>query len=330
MRPRFFLAFFLAGVLFATMATTPPLGQAGFSSIIYDRVQAACTFLENQYNSTLGLIESYSQSHIYYIASDNLLAASALLDCSSQQAQSIGQNITRAISLCCGNGDDLMHESLLGTNIPLPIHNATRPTVANSTTGNLFHGTTATAAGGNYTVLWEYHNGTGILPDCKYGDVTVYTALQLNRDQNTTGAQHEMNCLNKMYDGRGIVDEAYNSTGSSEYHVYQTYKLALYLDALYNISHTYNYTGIDTLLLTQGPGQGLYTGYLSTGNYDNMTLENTETTSIALLTLTSLNQAPSSANPWPFIIVIGLVVAAGVAVILVLWMRIRTKFLLPN
>jgi hypothetical protein len=330
MRLRVFPACLLLGVLFASMATSPALGQGGFSDVIYEQVQAACTFLENLYNSTLGLVESYSQSHVYYIASDNLLAASALQDCSSEQAKSISQNITRTISLCCDNGDDLMHESLLGTNIPLPIHDATILTIANSTTGKLFHNTTATAVGGNYTVLWEYHNGTDTFPDCAYGDVTVYTALQLNRDQNVTGTQYEMDCLNRMYDGRGIVDEAYNSTMSTEYHVYQTYKLALYLYALYNISHTYKYTAIDSLLLTQGPGLGFYTGYLATGRYDNMTYENTETTSIAMLTLTSLNPPPPPPPYWLFYIIIGLVVAAGVAVILVLWIRIRARFLLST
>jgi hypothetical protein len=138
-----------------------------------------------------------------------------------------------------------------------------------------------------------------------------------------------MDCLNKMYDGRGIVDEAYNSTGSSEYHVYQTYKLALYLYAVYNISHIYNFTAIDTLLLTQGPDLGFYTGYLTSGRYDNMTIENSETTSIAMITLTSLNPPGPSQNLL-FYIIIGLVVAAVVAVILVLWIRIRAKFLLAN
>jgi hypothetical protein len=326
----FFPACLLLGVLFASIATSPALGQGGFSDMIYEQVQGACTFLENLYNSTLGLVESYPQSHVYYIASDNLLAASALQDCSSEQAKLIGQNITRTISLCCGTGDDLMHESLLGITIPLPIHNATILPIANSTTDKLFHNTTATAAGGDYTVLWEYHNGTGTFRDCAYGDVTVYTALQLNREHNTTGTQHEMDCLNKMYDGRGIVDEAYNSTSSSEYGVYQTYKLALYLYALYNINHTINYTALDTLIATQGPGLGFYTGYLATGGHDNMTFENTETTSIAMITLTSLNPPGPPTNYSLFYIIIGLVVATGVAVILVLWIRIRAKFLMSS
>jgi hypothetical protein len=329
MRLCLFPAGLLLGVLFASIATGPALGQPEFSNMIYEQVQAACTFLEDLYNSTIGLVESYPQSHVYYIASDNLLAARALQDCSSEHAQSIGQNITRTINLCCGNGDNLMHESLLATNIPLPIHNATISNIANSTNAKLFHAITATAAGGNYTVLWEKHNGTGILPDCKYGDVTVYMALQFNQDQNATRTQHEMDCLNKMYDGRGIADEAYNSTVSSEHGIYQTYKLALYLYALYNISHTYNYTMIDTLLQTQSPGLGFYTGYLATGRYDNMTFENTETSSISMITLTSLNPPPTP-PPWLFYVIIGLVVAAGIAVILVLWIRVRAKFLLST
>jgi hypothetical protein len=84
------------------------------------------------------------------------------------------------------------------------------------------------------------------------------------------------------------------------------------------------------LLFTQGPGLGFYTGYLAAGRYDNTTLENAETTSIAMITLTSLNSPGPSASPWLFYILIGLFVAAVVAVILVLWMRIRAKFLLSN
>ena len=313
------------------MAQSPALGQERFSLQTYERVQNACIFLENLYNSTLGLVESYPHSHVYYVASDNLLADSALQDCSSEQAKLIGQNITRTMSLCCGNGDDLMHESLLGRNVPLPIHNATILTVANSTTGKLFHGTTAMAAGGNYTVLWEYHKGTGILPDCEYGDAVVYTALQLSRDHNTTGTQHEMGCLNKMYDGIGIVDEAYNSTTSSQYGVYQTYKLALYLYAQNNISHAFNSSDVEILLQPPpGPGNGFYTGYLAPGTFDRTTLENAETTSIAMITLTSLIQSGPPPDYWLFYIIIGLVVAAGVAVILVLWIRIRAKFILST
>src|SRR5205823_5333840 len=96
-----------------------------------------------------------------------------------------------------------MHESLLGQQIPLPIHNATVYRIANSTAGTLFRNISTTTAGGNYVVLWEAHNSTGILPDCTYGDVAVYIALEMKPRNNLKGVQHEMDCLNIMYDGYG-------------------------------------------------------------------------------------------------------------------------------
>ena len=48
---------------------------------------------------------------------------------------SLRQNITQSISTCCGTGEDYMHESFLGQQIPLPIHNATVYQIANSSAG---------------------------------------------------------------------------------------------------------------------------------------------------------------------------------------------------
>ena len=67
-----------------------------------------------------------------------------------------------------------------------------------------------------------------ILPDCPYGDLAVYAALELKLRNNLTGVQHEMDCLNAMFDGCGIADEAYKEGLASEHGIYQTYKLALY------------------------------------------------------------------------------------------------------
>ena len=100
--------------------------------------------------------------------------------------------------------------------------------LANSTAGKLFRSVPLATAGGNYTILWEVHNATGVFPDCVYADVAVYTALELKLEGNTTGARHEMDCLNTMFDGRGLVDEAYKDGSGSEHGIYQTYKLALY------------------------------------------------------------------------------------------------------
>ncbi len=159
-------------------------------------------------------------SNVYYIGSDNLLAKRAIAYCN----KAIGQNITQSISTCCGTGNNYMHESLPGQQIPLPIHNATVYQMANSSAGTLFRSISTTAAGGDYVVLWEVHNSTGILPDCTYGDITAYTALEMRLEKNTTGVQREMDCLNVMFDGYGIADEAYKDGSASEHGIYQTYK----------------------------------------------------------------------------------------------------------
>jgi hypothetical protein len=211
-----------------------------------------------------------------------------------------------------------MHEALLGKRIPLPIHVASISTVANSTRGNFFNNVTPSAAGGNYTVLWEKHNAPGIFPDCTYADVTVYTALELKLEGNTTGVQHEMDCLAIMFDGRGMVDEPYKDGSGSEHGIYQTYKLALYLYALVKISGTYNHGVEENLFRSQGPDGGFHTGYDPIGTYAG-TQENAETTSIVMIAFSTLSTTCifpfCSIPPWIIYLYAGLA-AAGIAVVI--------------
>jgi hypothetical protein len=180
-----------------------------------------------------------------------------------------------------------MHEALLRARIHLPINNSRIYTVANSTANKLFRNITPATAGGNYTVLWEVHNSTVVFPDCTYADVTVYTALELKLEGNTTGMQHEMNCLTLMFDGRGLIDESYKDGSGSEHSIYQTYKLALYLYTL-QATGTYYYGEEDNLLRSQGLDGGFHTGYDQIGTYAG-TRENAETTSIAIIAISSLS-----------------------------------------
>jgi hypothetical protein len=210
-----------------------------------------------------------------------------------------------------------MHEALLGTRIQIPIHKSAVYIVANSTANNLYRGVPAGALG-NYTVLWEVHNATGTLPDCTYADVTVYTGLQLKLEGNTTGVQHEMDCLALMFDGRGMADEAYKDGSGSEHGIYQTYKLALYLYAR-QASGTYYYREENNLFRSQGPDGGFHTGYDEIGTYAG-TQENAETTSIAMMAITT----PScilpfcSIPPWIIYLYAGLAAAAILAVVTIL------------
>ncbi len=278
--------------LLGSILTTTVDAQPASSSLLQQKLQSACSFLKSLYNPFLGLVRSTPNSNVYYIASDNLLAQKALN--ASSCAPTISQSIRQSISSCCGNGYDGMHEALLGAIIHVPINNSALYTVANSSAGKLFRNATPTTAGGNYSVMWEKHNATGILADCAYADVTVYTTLELRLEGNSTGVQHEMDCLALMFDGRGLVDEPYKDGTVSEHGIYQTYKLALYLYALQKTG-TYYFGEEDNLFRSQGPDGGFHTGYDQTGTYAG-TQENAETTSIAIIAISNL----SSTSPFPF------------------------------
>jgi len=328
-------AFFLLPALFSltfpgnilpSIAVAHPVS----STLLQEKTELACSFLKNLYNPSLGLVRSTPSSTIYFIANDNILAERALLACDP----TISQAINQSISSCCDSGYDGMHEALLGIEIPLPIHNPTIFTIANSTDGKLFRNVTSATAGGNYTVLWEVHNATGTFPDCTYADVTTYTALELKRRGNITGAEHQMECLNTMFDGHGMVDEAYKAGSESEHGIYQTFKLALHIYALQKVSCSLSYREEEILFRMQGPDGGFHTGYDQAGTYAG-TQENTETTSIAIIAISSLSTTSPFAFPffsipmWIIYLYTGLAGAAvaGVITVLVLEQRKREKIL---
>jgi hypothetical protein len=302
--------------LLGSLATTPVVAQPVSSSLLQQKTQLACSFLKNLYNPTLQLVRTTPTSNVYYVAGDNLLAVKALSSC----APTISQAINQSISSCCGRGYDDMHEALLGASIHLPINNAATYAIANSTSNKLFRNITPATAGGNYTVFWEIHNSTRALPDCTYADVAVYTALELKREGNATGVQHELDCLALMFDGRGLVDESYKDGTGSEHGIYETSKLALYLYAL-QTRGSYYYGQQDTLFRSQGPDGGFHTGYDQDGTYAG-TQENAETTSIAMIAISGLSstspfQIPLSFSIPPALIYVFIVLAAVAVVILI-------------
>ncbi len=124
------------------------------ASELDNRLGLASNFLSNLYDLSIHLIRETQTGHTYYVASDNLLASRASEICNLSLSQSIKATLNNAI--CCQQGIDLMHESVLDRQIPLPIHT---PNTYNVTSywNPLFKAT------GNYTVCWEYHNGTGTL-----------------------------------------------------------------------------------------------------------------------------------------------------------------------
>jgi hypothetical protein len=322
----FLLSLLFLSTFLGSHLSTPVVAQPVSSDLLQQKMQLACSFLKSLYNPSLQLVRSTPFSNVYYIASDNLLAEKALLSCD----RTISQAINQSMSSCCNRGYDGMHEALLGVRISLPIHTSTTVTVANSSQGKLFRNISPTTAGGNYAVLWEVHNGTGVFPDCAYADVAVYTALELKLEGNTTGMHHEMDCLTLMFDGKGLADEAYKDGSGSEHGIYQTYKLALYLYAL-QATGAYHYGKEDHLLQSQGPDGGFHTGYDQLGTYAG-TQENAETTSIVIVTITSLSTARQFVfpffriPPWTIYLFTGLAVAASAVVVTIfIWDQRKRK-----
>ena len=76
---------------------------------------------------------------------------------------------------------------------------------------------TTSPAIGNYSLYWEYHNGTGVLSPYSYADVAAYSALEMNRRGNTTGTLDMLSVLSSMWDGKGVVDEPFKA-GPGIYH----------------------------------------------------------------------------------------------------------------
>ncbi len=214
-----------------------------------------------------------------------------------------------------------MHEALLGVEIPLPIRTPTVLPIANSSAGILFNGTSAAAAGDNYAILWEMHNGTGVLSPNSYVDIAAYTYLEYSRRGNRTGASAMLETLNIMFDGQGLVDEPYQNGTPSERGVYQTFKLALYILVLTKQGIPVYPGPLERLLTMQDTDGGFRTGYDNIGTYSG-TLANAETTSIVILTLSQLTpqQPPNGFLPWDqwwstaFSLYLIVAVVAGVAI----------------
>ncbi len=206
-----------------------------------------------------------------------------------------------------------MHEAILGTPIPLSIHNATTYDVTHSWPNS---------AGS--TILYEYHNGTGTLSPTNYADVAVYRAFEQDRQGNHTGALQTLQILNKMWDTNGLVDDAFRTGG--EQGAYQTFKDVLYLLALLKTGQPMPANLEEKILDMQGADGGFNTGYFPNGTYAGR-YENTETTSIAMLALEALFPEPLRETWYLFLIPIA---ALPIMLDLLIYYPSRKKRGLPS
>ncbi len=326
----------LRGLFLLTVAVLGIVGSAAGQPFVYQylpslegRMQDACRFLSSLYNPALGLVRETKESTVYHISSDNLLAQRAIEPCNPNATQSIRSTL----ATCCQNGTSKMHEALLEMSIGLPIRTAAVSILANSSSGLLFNGIQPSVSG-DYTVFWEVHNGTGILSPGTYADVASYIGLEHKRRGNQTGVSEMMESLNVIFDGQGLVDEPYQNGTLAERGIYQTFKLALYINLITREGIPVYPGLVERLLRMQDADGGFRTGYDHAGTYAG-TLANAETTSIVLLTLNLLasNQQQPPVFPfffwWPFpfiiFLIFGIIAGVGVTAIFILYDQRRRK-----
>jgi len=235
-------------------------------------LKLACTYLASQYQSPMKLIFASPNDGRYFLYSDNFLAA-------------------RALSADCGNSDHFQNinesiNSVLNQYNPSKIPNQY---MALECRGPYFNASKDYDLS-NFT--WTtINNQTGTLND-SYADIAflgVYFDDVCNH--NSSEALSLFNVTAQMYkNNTGFIDAAYLDPTSPSYHQYQTYKLALYIFTAGILNQTVPLSAIRNLIRMQAGGfdtGGFYTGYDASFSNDG-TSTNTETTSLAIMALTSI------------------------------------------
>ena len=199
-----FLPILLFTIAIIVLATT------SMSYSIVDR-DGLKEFLESQYVPEAGLLRAatvaYPDNTTIWIASDNLLAARALIVLGSPYGSIIEEVLYNNYS----GGWDKLHEVLLGVNIPDVFR---EPTII--VLGNVY----SRKFNVTLTIKYEYHNGSIINDWRDYADLVVYRALDKLIEGSKQEAIQLFENLIAMWDGYGFRDKA-------SINEYTTYKLAL-------------------------------------------------------------------------------------------------------
>ncbi|MHB1907609.1 MAG: hypothetical protein ACYCQJ_01910 [Nitrososphaerales archaeon] len=275
----------LAVILLLAQALTTQT-QANASSQVLTNAE---NFLVSQYNASIGLLVEYPGASTYWLYSDNYLALLAFnqANSSNQTKQTIIMNnvsstLDRYMSLVPST--DAKNQYMVFTS-----------NVFNFNNSRNYELITGEGSFINITL----NNITGTLDPHSYGDIAFLEAIYYNNIGNKSGALSLFNIGANMYNGIGINDSAFYSKSNSS-HVYQTYKLALYIYVAKLLGQSYPPSVESTLLDMQDTTSGgFYSGYnssYSTSGHE----ENVETTSLAILALayssTSSTTTSSLAN----------------------------------
>ena len=243
------------------------------SSIV--AVSKATAYLASNYNPSVGLIPETNGSRNYWLYSDNCLATLALrqVGFSNSSLMAIAANISATIQFYAPRLGDSTNQYMVlngSWSGPCAFDSAHSYKVAQSP---------------NFQINVTLNNGTGTLSDSDYADIAFLTAICLQHRGNYDMALNAFNQGVKFFNGTGFADWQFTSPGPTHAQ-YQTYKLALCIYAGRLLLQPVNQAVMTTLLKMQATDGGFYTGYNSDLTHGN-TKTNTETTSLAILALSS-------------------------------------------
>jgi len=255
--------------------TTNSSAQSGGNYTVTEEVGKAASYLAKNYDRTVGLVPETPDSCVFWLYSDNFLAATALLQYGHAHGNAtlatIAANILTSLSKYQRQLDGAGNQYALLISSPCEVNSSHDYTVSVS------HGVQIKAT---------LNNGTGELSDHHYADVAFLKAICFAQPGgNLTQASQEYALGRNLFDGTGFKDLPYNETGQ-----YQTYKLALFIYASAVLKQPVNGTALSTLLSMQAQDGGFYTGYDVDHSHAG-TLTNTETTSLAILALSNYLQS---------------------------------------
>jgi len=241
-----------------TITTTFTVTESPFDAA--HEVRLACTFLESDFNASLGLISETPSHEHYFLNSDNYLASLVLSrECgNSGMAERINQTLARY------DAQEFPNQFMVFS---------CREDLNGSENYNL-----------SRKVSTTINNQSGGPLSDSYADIAFLRAYYETMCAGSTlGALAAFSAGAAEYNGIGFNDTAFR--GGQSQGIYQTYKLALYIYVAELLGQRIPLSALTSLLQMQATDGGFYTGYYSDLAHGNTT--NTETTSLAILSLSS-------------------------------------------
>jgi len=276
-----FVVALLVVYLLAFVFTPPP-------SPTQVRLNMAIDYFANNYNETTGLIPETPGSQTFWLYSDNYLAALAIsrYDPSNQSTSGFATSLNVAfegyLSTLPGSLARSQYTALNSTSAYFDC--STNYSIGWTSKGQL-------APSGSAVIMTTSNSGSPSCASQNYADLLFLQALYYHRIGNSNESSTYFSLGAADFDGKGLVDSAFNGT------LYQTYKLALYLYASSCLGHASGSSfsaANNTLWAMQDTSTGgFYTGYNSAFSPSGTTV-NTETTALAALAIEQLIRPSSS------------------------------------